>query len=388
MVFTLWALVIFAATAAHGQESIAAAVAFDSALIATNAADEERTFGGHGLVIIAYERRGLPRSGRFLLEVNTDTIRVHADRFRLASGQLEVGGSLVGQAIFAGLLPAYYRELRRDQARGFQASYVGGMGYIKWSPHRRHFAELALAGRAWRFGRAPDTASAFDMPPHMGVFEPRLRYTFWGLSHDAAFTERHRLTPRVRGVAFGGALGLDVRSRAEPWGARDADAFSPRDLRNNPGQVAPSMEQWLQLGWQATRRVRLEVKESTMWTLNGDDLMRARVGGMNPYAVEVPGLPWAAYLVERYVAASGSVHIRVHDDTEVGVRGGAVRVGDAARTGASDAAWVWGAGVFADIRIREWQVELRAGISPKTGVRSTMGVGGMFAVGYMWRVRT
>ena len=39
-------------------------------------------------------------------------------------------------------------------------------------------------------------------------------------------------------------------------------------------------------------------------------LTRNRVGGMNPYVIGIPGLPWAALLSERLVIGQLSAHIR------------------------------------------------------------------------------
>ena len=87
--------------------------------------------GGHGIGIVAYDINGLPRTAHLGVELNTDTLRLSYDRIRFADGLFEVGATVAGEAVFAGLLPDYYREGIRDSTKGFWASYLAVQGYGK-----------------------------------------------------------------------------------------------------------------------------------------------------------------------------------------------------------------------------------------------------------------
>ena len=215
------------------------------------------------------------------------------------------------------------------------------------------------------------TNPALTLPPNAWVFEPRLRYTWWNLADDAAWRDRHRFFPRLRGVAAGLELGVDARSNDQPWGALDADAFAVTDPRNAPDPFAPRVRQWLQAGWQIVPAVRTQLTETAVFGEGGDDLTRDRIGGAGPYSVTLPGAPWASWLSERYLAGSWSWHFAVSPDVEVGPVVGAVLLSDPDRVGADDeVATLLGVGALADWRIGPWQVDVRGGWSPSVSERA------------------
>jgi hypothetical protein len=181
-------------------------------------------------------------------------------------------------------------------------------------------------------------------------------------------------------VAFGVELGADVRSEARPWGARAA-SFSPRDLRNDPSTIVWSVRQWLRAGAPLGSRVRLQLSEVALWMSGADDLDRARVGGFNPYVIPIAGAPWPAWLADRLLAAELSLHVRLWRELEAGALLDGAVLGDIERTGNPLVPGpVWGAGLFADLRIGAWQIDVRGGYCPTLrGVSLFASLGWAFA---------
>jgi hypothetical protein len=341
---------------------------------------------GHGFVLARYDLDGLPRAAHFSVELNTDTLRLTVDRLRL--GRLELGFQAAGEVLIAGLAGDYFRDGHDDTTRGFYASY-GSLSAAAKLDLGPHFIELAATARRWFFARAGGTAPLFTLPPEAYVGELRLRYTLWRLADDVSLWQPQRLFPRLRGVAFGVELGLDERSAARPWGARDP-SLAPVDTRNDPAAGIFMVQQWLRAGVVLHRRVRLQIDERATWMWGEDDLVRLRVGGLNPYSVPLVGAPWAGYLAGRVAALQGSLHVRVRGQHEVGLLVDGVVLDDADRTGAINGVaarpgLLAGIGAFADLRAGNWQFDLRGGWSPTLRPGSVGGGVSLFgALGWAW----
>lgn len=337
--------------------------------------------GGHGFALVRYDLDGLPRGAHAAAELNTDTLRLSYDRLRV--GPVELGFSAAAELFIAGLLTDYYRDGANDSARGFYASYAAASSYAKVGVGP-HFFELAATARRWFFARAGDTSPSLTLPPEAWVGELRARYTLWMLRPDPSLYQPQRFYPRVRGLALGVELGLDERSDAAPWGARDP-VFAPPDPRNAPGRTILMARQWLRAGAALHPRVRVQVDEVATWMWHEDDLVRLRVGGFNPYSVALAGAPWAGYLAGKLAAVDASVHVRVWREHEVGIVGDAVVLDDPRRVGAARAGVLGGVGAFVDARFGAWQLDLRGGWSPTTQPGSFAGSWGLLATaGWAW----
>ncbi len=322
--------------------------------------------GGNGFVLVRWELAGLTHDSRFMLELNSDTLRVSWDGIRF--GRLELGFVAAGEVLIAGLLTSYYREGRNDSTRGFFASYaaLGGFAKLHVKPH---YLELAVGGRRWFFSRNDSTLSELVLPPEAFVGEIRLRYTLWRIAPERSLWEEHRLHARLRGFAFGVEIGLDERSEAARWGA---------DSRNDPSQHVVMVRQWMRAGITLSQRVRLQLDELAVWMWGEDDLTRQRVGGMNPYSVPLAGAPWAGYLAGKLASLHASLHVRVAHEHEIGVLADGVVLEDADRAGALGRPGILaGLGLFADLRVKNWQIDLRAGWSPT--LNAPLGGFGVFA---------
>lgn len=203
------------------------------------------------------------------------------------------------------------------------------------------------------------------LPPEDWVLHLRLGYTYWGCKADCRRWRRHRLFPRVTGVAFGVNLHADLRANGRAWGALDPAVFDPVDPRNHPENASARALGWLRAGWQLHPRVRTQVYQTVGWGDRSDDLVRARIGGTNPYHIPLAGAGWSSFLAERFFSLQWTWHFRVFREIEVGVLGDFVVVSDELREGHPGQVGVHaGVGAFVDFRWRAWQVDLRGGWSP------------------------
>lgn len=337
-------------------------------------------FGGHGWVLVRADREGaLPRGARMSIEYNTDTLRLSIDRARF--DRVELGIGVVGEAILAGVLTDYWRDGHEEGSHAFSASYVGAIGGAKVDL-RPHYLEITAGARRWLFGRWTGTSPDLVLPPSAWVGELRMRYTYWKIAPDPSTYEAQRAFWRVRGVGFGLEVSGDLRSEAHAWGAI-GPSFALTDPRNDPSRVVVGAHQWLRLGWQVASRVRLQAREEAHWMHGEDDLDRQRIGGMNPYVVPLAGAPWPSYLSGKLLALEGSVHLRVKNQQELGMLVDGVLTEDVRRVGATDARWLAGIGVFADLRLRGFQLDIRAGWSPTTQPGNHRGSGTLLvAIGW------
>lgn len=332
------------------------------------------TIPAHGVALLAWDTRPLWRDMRLSVEYNTDTFRFGMNGARF--GKLEVSALLTAQFGLAGLLTDYYRNGNAVPGQGFIAHQVMFDLSAKAEIASRTWFEVALSAQRFVFSEMEregnTTNPALVLPDNPLLFKPRLRYTWWNLSNDAGWRDRHRLFPRVRGLAVGAELGVDIRSNDMPWGARDPDTFTTVDLRNTPDKAAVVGTVWLKAGWQIAQWVRTQLQGNATIGQGQDDLTRDRIGGMSPYTVNLPGAPWASWLSSRYVADVWSWHFKAAEGLEIGPLIGAVVLTDPDRIDAqSETALLWGTGLLVDWRIDDaWQVDLRGGYSPSVSERA------------------
>lgn len=342
--------------------------------------------GFHAYYAAAYDVEKLWRGAHFGAEFNTDTARLTFDRLSIWDGRLELGAKATYEFFFAGLLIDYYRLGKKDPERGFQASYFHLETHLKATLPADNYLELAVGVRRWFIDTRTNTSEDLVLPPDAWVAEPRLRYTFWRLKHDASLRDRHRLFPRVRGIALGVEIGLDFRNETRPWGALGGTGLDPADPRNDPGDTIFFLRQWLRAGWQFHDRIRTQLSEFASYGYREDDLTRPRIGGLNPWVVPLAGAPWAAFLSEKFIALESSWHFRIWKELEIGAMFHGALLEDVERTGREDVyGFVGGMGAFVDARLWDFQVDLRAGWSPSLDWQSDSGQFSLFgSVGWQW----
>lgn len=319
---------------------------------------------GHGIALLAVDFDPWIAEGSPSIVLDTDTLRLGLTEMRL-SPRWRLGFEAAGEYGVAGLLTDYYVDGDAIPGRGFLASYAEAGARLKRLFDGGAWSEVTLTGRKWFFDRRDTTDPALELPPDTWVLMPRLHLGWWGLADDAGFRARHRFFPRLRGFAAGLDLGVDLRSDAGAWGALGAG--DRRADRNTPSDPIFIARQWLRAGLPLAAWLRVEVEQRAGYGVGEDDLTRSRVGGANPYVVQVPGAPWAAWLADRYVGGRLALPLRIVADVELAPTAAAVWLRDPGRIGADDVGLVWGAGANVDARFGRWQVDLRGGVSPSLG---------------------
>ena len=311
----------------------------------------------NGFGFVLFEAYGQDKVGQgdVRLYYNTDTIHLEIERLPMGKN-FEFSVALRGEIALAGVLFQYYQQGLRQPGLGFFASYVVLLPKIQWHVAHHHTLELLTNVRRWFFNDR-DTDPNYELPPGTWVFEPRIGYIYWKIDSPALEYRASRLFPRIEGVAVGASVGVDVRSDIRRWGFVNVP-------RNDPRRAIWTLNQWLRAGWQTHDRFRLELQETFNWGWFQDDITRLRVGGMNPYVLIVPGLPWSANLSERVAIAQLSGHIRpkAGKPQELGllVSGGAIN--DPRRQGLLDSfGGIGGLALFTDLRWGRWQVYARLG---------------------------
>ncbi len=312
---------------------------------------------GTGFGFVLFDATGEDKVGKgdARLYYNTDTVHLGIERIPMGK-DFEFSIALRGEVIFAGLLHQYYEQGLRRSELGFNASYVVLLPKIQWHFADHQTLEVLTDVRYWFFGDK-DTLSTYLLPANTWVFEPRLGYIYWNINSPAEEYRASKIFPRIQGIAVGASAGVDVRSDVRPWGFVG-------DGRNDPDKAIWTLNQWLRAGWKTGDRFRLELQETFNWGWNQDDITRMRVGGMNPYVLVVPGLPWSANISERLAIAQLSAHIRPKKNKpqELGLLVSGGTINDPRRQGLlDDFSGVGGLALFTDLRWGRWQVYARLG---------------------------
>lgn len=282
---------------------------------------------GHGWASFDSVGKGIVAGGNLRLFYNTTKLHAGVERLTFAGGKLAFFGFVEGEAVISQLLNDYFQNGLRISEYGFKASYILVQPKLQWYPGDHQTLEVVLAARHWWFGTRDNTSLPNGVPPDTWVFEPRLGYNYWNIEVPSYEWEAHRIFPRIEGIAVGITGGLDVRSEVRPWGLDDG--------RNDPGKVMYNVSQWLRAGWQVTPLFRLQLDEWGNYGWRQDDITRRRMGGVNPYVIPVPGLPWTGLISERLLAAQLGVHLKVKDSSqhELGILVGGGVFNDVDRVG-------------------------------------------------------
>ena len=276
---------------------------------------------------------------------NTTKAHVGIERIPFAKNKLAFFAFLEGEALISQLLNDYFVRGRRINEFGIGASYVLLHTKLQWYPGKHQTIEIIAPVRRWWFANRSSTAPNFGLPANTWVFEPRIGYNYWKIDVPSEEWESHRVFQRIKGIAVGLQLGLDVRSHVRPWGLADG--------RNDPGKVIYVISQRLRGGWALGRFVRLQLDQWGNYGWNQDDITRRRIGGVSPYVIPVPGLPWTGLISERLFSGQLGVHLRAKESSphEFGLLLGGGAFNDVARTGAIGTyGGAGGLAVFGDLR--------------------------------------
>ncbi|MEE2786403.1 MAG: hypothetical protein VX589_03625 [Myxococcota bacterium] len=337
----------------------------------------------HGFVLVAWTRELGRDLGRTTLEYNTDTLRLELDGLKLTS-TLELGSRLTGEYGQASLLMDYFKDGVGQPARGVWSSFILGQVWLKHNPAKHLYFHVEMGGRKWFFEPAKNTSNALTLPSESWVFEPRLYVTWWGLDNDEGWWQRHRVYPRIAGFAMGLYGGINILSERRQWGALDATVFVEPDLRNDPDRVQYFLVHWTKFGAKLGGRARLEIQEESGFYVGEDDVYRRTIGGLNPYVITLPGVPWAYFHSGDYTSATMGLPVRTWNDVEIGplISGGYFR--DVQRDGDRGFGGVWGIGASVDARFGRWQMYLRGGYCPTIDTLNTGRDGWSILLGNGW----
>ncbi len=312
---------------------------------------------GHGWASFDSVGEGIVGGGNLRLFYNTTKLHVGIERLSFADDKLAFFAFVEGEAVISQLLNDYFQQGLRISEYGFKASYVLVSTKLQWYPGKNQTLEVILGARRWWFAQRSSTSADYQLPPNTWVFEPRIGYNYWNIDVPATEWEAHRIFPRITGVAVGIDGGLDVRSDVQRWGLDDG--------RNDPGKVMYSVSQWLRAGWQLGPFVRLQLDEWGNYGWAQDDITRRRMGGVSPYVIPVPGLPWPGLISERLLAGQLGLHLKVKESSqhELGLLVGGGAFNDVYRVGAlSTYGGAGGLALLGDLRFGpagRYQVNIR-----------------------------
>ncbi len=335
---------------------------------------------GHGWAAFDSLGEGIIGGGDLHLFYNTTKLHAGIERLSFADGKFAFFAFVEGEAVISQLLNDYFQQGRRIKEYGFRASYVLVNTKLQWYPGKHQTLEIIVPVRHWWFAEQSATTAAYVVPPNTWVFEPRIGYNYWGIDGAAEEWEAHRVFPRIEGVAVGIDGGFDLRSNATPWGLGDG--------RNNPGKLIYSVSQRLRAGWQLGPFVRLQLDEWANYGWRQDDITRQRVGGINPYVVPVPGLPWTGLISERLLAGQLGLHLKANERSqhEFGLLVGGGGFNDVYRVGSLNTyGGAGGLALFGDLRFGpsgRFQLDLRMSWGFPVGwLSEPLYLSGLLAVG-------
>lgn len=323
-------------------------------LYVNGAADTWNTneFGGHGIFLV---HLALPLGDWLLVaELNTDTALLRTQR---QFGKVQLGGQVRAEALFGGLLIHHFVAGEDQPELGFYASFVEAQVDAKTNL-ATHWFTLSLGARQWAFSAFEEENIVF--PPNLLAAYAQLSWAWWEIAHDSSWSDPHRRARRrIEGFGLGIDVSAELRNESGEFGVEG----------RNPGEKEIlSLRQWGAWGVDLSPIARLQIRQWAGWGFNEDDLTRMRVGGQNPYVLPVPGLPWAAFLAQRYVGGEVAQSFRLWGETEIGFTANGVVLDDPRREGDFDEFGnVIGASLFLDFRHGPWQANAAIGLSPDTG---------------------
>lgn len=326
----------------------------------------------HGIVLLAWKRTGLPKGASLYLGLNTDTLIADYGGFRL-SDRVTIGGRFRGELHFGNLLPDFFVGGEKIDEYGVSASFLELALRTKYSPADKHFLTFELAFQPWFLRKSGGLASNetnpnLVIPDPILLLRPRIDYTYWSPGNDVSNWEEHRPFPRTNGVAFGVAVGLDIRPDDERWGYLEGVDFDPVPVlqRNNPDHVAWYTRGWFRWGGQPSEFLRIQGSGQLGTGAGGDDVTRSQIGGQNPYVVKIPGVAWAGFLSESFAQTDAEVRGVIGGTHELGIGGAVAGVSDPYRlNNAADWAAIPSLYALADIRFSGWQLDTRVAFAPE-----------------------
>lgn len=285
----------------------------------------------HGIVRLRYLERALvPGPGGVDLDINTDTATLSYFHPGLLGSRSWTKAYLRAQGFAANLLTDYARAGVQLSERTFGAGYVLGGTHIGATLVDNPLARIYLAGqleaRQWFHFALPSTSPGLVLPPWNQALEP----TVFGLIDGVDYQTR---LSRPHGVRTWAAVGGVGRIGAKNWGA----LFGNDDRRNHIGLLGTRAEAGVGGGAVAPMiffvRPVIEVQVRGGLSNGLDDRDRFRVGGDNPWVINLAGAGWAEFLVDNYASGMASAGLQLLDHVSFDVGGEVALLNDPYRRG-------------------------------------------------------
>jgi hypothetical protein len=320
---------------------------------------------GHGFLFLQ-AARSETLGGTLRLTYNTDTVDVTLERLPLAE-RLELTVGVRGEALIAGLNLDYFQQGERLSERGFYASYLQGHARLQRHLPAHNTVELDTQVRRWWFSDTGSTADTLQLPQETWHAQVRLAWIYWNIQLPRAKSGRRTGCSRAsRALRSAWRPRCCCAVRRGPSAPRWPRVSSTRATTWGAGR--PPLRLWA-AGGTAFGPLRLAFELNGAWGTGHDDITRDRVGGLTPYVVRVPGLPWAALLSERYLVGEARLALALGDERahELGVLVAAGVLNDPRRLGQREAGGLGGGALFADLRFGSWQIHAQGAMAAPVG---------------------
>ncbi|MEW5849312.1 MAG: hypothetical protein AB2A00_10885 [Myxococcota bacterium] len=323
-----------------------------------------------GIGRIFYRRNGiLGRPLSLWLDFNTYKMGIFLRANELVGTGLSTTVFVRGEWMLTGLFVHHMKNGDNLRERGFIGYYGLAGARTAYKIMGPLSAEVELSGRQWFFHNGLRTARGFALPANFSALEPRFRLKLV----DIQYEQRNLGLPRGLGAVV--ELGADVRLGSRSWGHVKGE---PPDPRNQGGdhRLPRRVNARGTFGTPLPGRLWLTLQSEVGYGLDEDDVTRTRIGGMNPFSVNLPGAAWGEYWSERFGAVHGELGILATPFLYAGFSAHGVVLNDPRREGDLDR-YDFKRGVTAESRIgmgRLGFLRFRVGGSPdvirKKGVGS------------------
>lgn len=311
---------------------------------------------GHGILLLHYLQKYDNNKKTFQLVYNTDTLQFSFDN-RLST-QWAWGVWLKGEYAFSGLLPDYYKKGELVKEGSLNASFIELENHIVYYA-AKHSVKLSAFVKQWFFDKNDTTGQEFTLPNDFFSLTPEFIYTYWSVNHDKSIDDPHRLFKRVNGLMVQLRSGSTIRNKTNRWGF----ITTQNNRINNAKKISYHIKETISFGVKLLNVINLRILQNFYWSEYSDDIFHERLGGISPYVDQIGGLPWAAFLSSKHITIHPAIVASLFKKHELGLYFDIAYLEDVERTGSRSWDLINGLSVYADLRIKDWQFDIKGGFS-------------------------